>query len=57
MLSRLLFALLATITSFAARSAVFDDDGRQLALAHPAHRIVSVAPGATEMLFAAGAGQ
>jgi iron complex transport system substrate-binding protein len=57
MLSRPLFALLAMITAFAARSAVVDDDGRSLSLAHPAHRIVSVAPGATEMLFAAGAGQ
>ncbi len=36
---------------------VQDDDGRKVELAHPATRIVSVAPGATEMLFAAGAGQ
>jgi iron complex transport system substrate-binding protein len=57
MLSRSLFALLAMTTALAARSAVIDDAGRHLALAHPAHRIVSVAPGATEMLFAAGAGQ
>ncbi len=33
-----------------------DDDGRTLALAAPAQRIVSLAPGATAMLFAAGAG-
>jgi iron complex transport system substrate-binding protein len=35
---------------------VVDDTGAHLALAQPAQRIVSLAPGATEMLFAAGAG-
>jgi iron complex transport system substrate-binding protein len=35
---------------------VADDTGVQLDLAQPARRIVSLAPGATEMLFAAGAG-
>lgn len=34
-----------------------DDTGRQVELAHVPTRIVSVAPGATEMLFAAGAGK
>jgi iron complex transport system substrate-binding protein len=33
-----------------------DDDQRTLELPHPAQRIVSLAPGATAMLFAAGAG-
>ena len=33
-----------------------DDTGAHLKLAQPARRIVSLAPGATEMLFAAGAG-
>jgi iron complex transport system substrate-binding protein len=33
-----------------------DDDQRSLELARPAQRIVSLAPGATAMLFAAGAG-
>jgi iron complex transport system substrate-binding protein len=33
-----------------------DDTGRAVALAHHPARIVSLAPGATEMLFAAGAG-
>jgi iron complex transport system substrate-binding protein len=33
-----------------------DDEGRPIALARPAQRIVSLAPGATAMLFAAGAG-
>jgi iron complex transport system substrate-binding protein len=35
---------------------VIDDDGRAFALAAAAPRIVSLAPGATAMLFAAGAG-
>jgi iron complex transport system substrate-binding protein len=36
---------------------VQDDDQRSLELLRPAQRIVSLAPGATAMLFAAGAGQ
>ncbi len=36
---------------------VIDDEGGRLELAAPARRIVSLAPGATEMLFAAGAGK
>ncbi len=35
---------------------VVDDDGAALEIAQPARRIVSLAPHATEMLFAAGAG-
>jgi iron complex transport system substrate-binding protein len=35
---------------------VVDDTGARVMLDHPARRIVSLAPGATEMLFAAGAG-
>jgi iron complex transport system substrate-binding protein len=35
---------------------VVDDAGRTVALARTPQRIVSIAPGATEMLFAAGAG-
>lgn len=35
---------------------IIDDTGVHLALGQPAQRIVSLAPGATEMLFAAGAG-
>jgi iron complex transport system substrate-binding protein len=35
---------------------VVDDLGQKIVLAHPAERIVSLAPSATEMLFAAGAG-
>ena len=36
--------------------AVSDDAGRQVQLAGPARRIVSLAPHITELLFAAGAG-
>jgi len=35
---------------------VVDDTGQRITLAAPASRLVSLAPGATEMLFAAGAG-
>jgi len=37
-------------------STVYDDTGQPVALPAPPRRIVSLAPGATEMLFAAGAG-
>jgi len=40
----------------AASVTVTDDTGAHVALATPVHRIVSLAPNATEMLFAAGAG-
>jgi iron complex transport system substrate-binding protein len=39
-----------------AARAVTDDSGRTVTLGEPPLRIVSLAPGATEMLFAAGAG-
>jgi iron complex transport system substrate-binding protein len=35
---------------------IVDDEGRTIVLPQPVQRIVSLAPGATEMLFAAGAG-
>jgi iron complex transport system substrate-binding protein len=35
---------------------LLDDAGREIRLAHPARRIVSLAPHTTELLFAAGAG-
>ncbi len=55
-----LFALLA-VASLPASSAngtvtVVDDAGRKVTLSRIPQRIVSIAPGATEMLFAAGAG-
>lgn len=35
---------------------IYDDAGQRVSLPHSPHRIVSLAPGATEMLFAAGIG-
>lgn len=52
----LLIWLLLTQGAFAAGIAVTDDAGRQVTLDRPARRIVSLAPHATELLFAAGAG-
>ena len=54
-----LFALLAVASLPASAEGgvtVVDDVGRQITLPHAPRRIVSTAPGATEMLFAAGAG-
>jgi iron complex transport system substrate-binding protein len=61
------FALLGFAVSFSAAAAapaagdgaftVTDDTGVTLSLAAPPRRIASLAPGATEMLFAAGAGE
>ena len=48
-------SLLAAASAFAGVSAV-DSDGRRVSLEWPAQRIVSLAPHATEQLFAAGAG-
>ena len=48
--------LTASRTVCAAGSDVVDDTGAHLILPQPVQRIVSLAPGATEMLFAAGAG-
>ena len=47
--------LIAAASAFAAVSAV-DSEGRHIRLEQPARRIVSLAPHATEQLFAAGAG-
>jgi len=47
--------LLGAASAFAGVSAV-DSDGRRIELVRPAQRIVSLAPHATEQLFAAGAG-
>src|SRR6267142_7001388 len=54
-----LLAALLLIASVAAAAAltVPDDTGHTLALPSMPTRIISLAPGATEMLFAAGAGQ
>jgi iron complex transport system substrate-binding protein len=61
--SRILVALFALVTGVCAaagaspaKPAVTDSSGAQVALDEPARRIVSLAPHATELLFAAGAG-
>ena len=51
-----LLATLALSSLTRAAVAVSDDTGRTITLPHTPTRIISVAPGATEMLFAAGAG-
>ncbi len=53
---RTVLMLAASLRACAAGIDVVDDTGAHLNLAQPARRIVSLAPGATEMLFAAGAG-
>jgi iron complex transport system substrate-binding protein len=52
-----LFWLALLASSAASALTVQDDDQQTLQLAGPAKRIVSLAPGATAMLFAAGAGE
>lgn len=51
-----LLLLAASMQALAAGIDVVDDTGAHLSLPEPARRIVSLAPGATEMLFGAGAG-
>ncbi|MFM7395573.1 MAG: helical backbone metal receptor [Gammaproteobacteria bacterium] len=58
-MAAVLWLFIATMTmpsALAQAMTVRDDTGATLRLAAPAKRIVSLAPGATEMLFAAGAG-
>jgi iron complex transport system substrate-binding protein len=52
----LLLAVCGLVPAAQAEITVTDDAGRQLLLAAPARSIVSLAPHATELLFAAGAG-
>ncbi len=53
----LAWLLAATLAApVAAQLAVHDDTGRRVQLPQPAERIVALAPHATELLFAAGAG-
>lgn len=51
-------ALLAIGVSFPAHAALSarDDDGHTVTLAAPAQRVISLAPHATELVFAAGGG-
>ena len=48
--------LLLASHTIAAPISVIDDTGRNISLAGPAKRIVSLAPHITELLYAAGAG-
>lgn len=50
-------AVLCLSAAVIVRAAAVDDFGRSVSPAHSPPRIVSLAPGATEMLFAAGAGR
>ena len=52
----LALALLLVARAACATVSAIDDAGNEVTLARPAQRIVSLAPHATEMLFAAGAG-
>lgn len=49
-------AVVSSVSARAAAITVTDDTGVAIALAAPAARIVSLSPGATELLFVAGAG-
>ena len=51
-----LLCALLFVTAARAELRVYDDTGTQVVLAHPARRIVSLAPHITEVLFSAGAG-
>ena len=52
----IVFVLTSVSTTTSATVSVMDDSGNTVTLAAPAQRIVSLAPHATELLFAAGAG-
>ena len=55
--SIVIFLITCCVALAAAARVVTDDAGRQVRVGEPPLRIVSLAPGATEMLFAAGAGK
>ena len=57
MLYRLLLILFCLPAATVAEIRVVDDAGREVVLANPAQRIVSLSPHITELLFAAGAGE
>jgi iron complex transport system substrate-binding protein len=57
-MKKILLALLAgAATAARAQVSVVDDIGRRVVLAHPARRVISMAPHVTELLFAAGGGE
>ena len=53
----LLLPMLALFHTAMAAVCVTDDTQRELCLKKPASRIIALSPGATELLFAAGAGE
>jgi iron complex transport system substrate-binding protein len=56
-MKRILFAMLLLCASLAqAAVSAVDDSGKQVVLARPAQRVISMAPHVTELLFAAGGG-
>ena len=56
-MKRFLFSALLLCASLAQASvSVTDDSGKQVVLARPAQRVISMAPHVTELLFAAGGG-
>lgn len=56
MLYRFLFLLLLGASSASAESCIVDAINSKVCLTEPAKRVVSLSPGATELLFSAGAG-
>ena len=52
----LALAMVLAASNAQAQIALTDDTGKELRLPRPAQRIVTLAPHATELLFAAGAG-
>jgi iron complex transport system substrate-binding protein len=57
--SRLFMAVLLALATVGAQAAVtvVDDAGRRVTVQQPARRVISMAPHATELLFAAGGGE
>lgn len=56
MIFRVFILFFAFISSAFAEVCATDDASHTLCLPAPAHRIVTLSPGATELMFAAGAG-
>jgi len=57
MVFRIIIVFLASFGSALAEVCARDDTGQELCLKEPAQRIVTLSPGATELVFAAGAGE
>lgn len=52
----LLLALGLSVSASEGRRCAVDDADNELCIAAPAHRVITLSPGATELMFAAGAG-